>query len=90
LRTDPEVVLLSSRREREDLQQAYSAGADHFLTKPFDTAELIPLLAGIAARVHDQRLAEAGLQHAADKIGPAGVHHRDLADLREKAFRRMG
>ncbi len=40
LRVDPYLIILTSRSSREDLVQALAAGADDYMTKPFDRIEL--------------------------------------------------
>jgi DNA-binding response OmpR family regulator len=38
---DVPVVLLTARRTREDIRRASDAGADHYLTKPFEFDHLV-------------------------------------------------
>jgi two-component system response regulator len=41
------VVLLTSSREQRDLQAAYAAGANSYIVKPGDYAELIAVLGDV-------------------------------------------
>ncbi len=41
------VVMLTALGQRSDRERAVAAGADHFITKPFDEDELLALLRGI-------------------------------------------
>ena len=81
-RVSPYLILLTSKDRREDIVSGLEAGADDYLTKPFDSGEL-------RARVHvGERI--LGLQQAlADPRGRAGAgaHPRQpprgaAADLR--------
>lgn len=40
MRVDPYLIMLTSRSTREDLARALAAGADDYMTKPFDGVEL--------------------------------------------------
>jgi sigma-B regulation protein RsbU (phosphoserine phosphatase) len=40
LRVDPYLIMLTTRNGRDDLVQGLTAGADDFMTKPFDRVEL--------------------------------------------------
>jgi DNA-binding response OmpR family regulator len=76
-------ILLSSRSQKEDLVAGMEAGADDFLTKPFDRDELrVRVRAGerVIKLEHDLREARAALARAADAIdGPLSAVAADLA-----------
>lgn len=48
------VVVLTTSRRTEDVAAAYAAGADAFVVKPGDVAELTRLLAALTARRFEQ------------------------------------
>ena len=74
LHPDPEVIVLTPGKERGELHDAYQAGADYYLAQPLDCDELLPLLAGIAARVEH----EAEVSVAAHKFEPMEAYRHDL------------
>lgn len=41
------VLMLTARGQRQDRDRAARAGADHYMSKPFDTAELLGVLRGL-------------------------------------------
>ncbi len=52
VKADPElsgttIVMLTAMGQESDRQAALEAGADHFLTKPFDDEEVLRILAGV-------------------------------------------
>ena len=54
IKSDPElaathVVMLTAMGQKRDRDRAHDAGADHFVTKPFDEAELLALLRRLTA-----------------------------------------
>ena len=54
IKSDPElaathVVMLTAMGQKRDRDRAHDAGADHFVTKPFDEGELLALLGGLTA-----------------------------------------
>ncbi len=48
---DPYVVMLTSLKEPEHIQAGYAAGADTFISKPFDRNALRSRIAGAATRL---------------------------------------
>jgi two-component system alkaline phosphatase synthesis response regulator PhoP len=54
IKADPDlagthVVMLTAMGQQRDRERAREAGADHFVTKPFDEAELLALLHALTA-----------------------------------------
>jgi len=47
--TGTRVVMLTAMGQKRDRERAAEAGADHFVTKPFDEAELLALLRRLTA-----------------------------------------
>lgn len=47
---DVAVVLLTALGQKTDRERALAAGADHYLSKPFDEEELLTLLRQLTAR----------------------------------------
>lgn len=43
------VLMLTARGQRQDRDRAAQAGADHYMSKPFDTAELLGVLRGLGS-----------------------------------------
>ncbi len=41
------IVMLTAHSQAKDREQAFSSGADHFMTKPFSPVQLIRLVNGI-------------------------------------------
>ena len=54
VKSDPElaathIIMLTAMGQQRDRERALAAGADHFVTKPFDEAELLLLLRRLTA-----------------------------------------
>ena len=65
LRQDPDfihlpIVVLTSESELEDKLGAFEAGADDYLPKPFESAELIVRIASLLRRANALKKAKAG------------------------------
>ncbi len=73
------VLLLTSRSMREDLVEGMEAGADDYLTKPFDQSELqVRLRAGKRiVELHAELLrAREAIQHEASRDSLTGLYNR--------------
>lgn len=81
----PEIIVLTSGQERGELHAAYQAGADYYLVQPLNCDELLPLLAGIAARLEH----EAEMKIAAHKFEPMDAYRHDL-QTRDKNIPKAG
>lgn len=55
---EPPVVMLTARGREADIVKAYRAGADGYVTKPFDVDELAHLTRGVAVATPPERLAQ--------------------------------
>jgi len=60
VKTDPlltgtHVVMLTAMSQKRDRERALAAGADHFVTKPFDETELLSLLRRLTAPQQGER-----------------------------------
>jgi sigma-B regulation protein RsbU (phosphoserine phosphatase) len=74
------IILLTGRSKREDRFNALAAGADDFLTKPVDSAELHARLA-VASRILEN---EDALQRLNVQIQAARQHEGELASAIQK------
>jgi DNA-binding response OmpR family regulator len=78
------VILLTSRSEKEDILEGMDAGADDFVTKPFDQDELrVRLRAGERILSLEQKLlhSEARASRGEEASSRAGEMDAPLADL---------
>jgi len=72
------LIMLTGQSNIESKLQAYSEGVDLYLTKPFDSQELLGIVGALARRIHAQRpgttltgtpLPSAGVEHQASVTG---------------------
>ncbi len=76
------VILLTARQEKQDLVEAMSAGADDFLTKPFDRDELrVRLRAGIRVTELQHTLAQRNAELGDAYAELSRTHQRMTEDL---------
>jgi pilus assembly protein CpaE len=79
LRRDPEflhlpILILTSQSELEDKLNAFEAGADDYLPKPFETAELAVRLTALLRRADALKLAKAGQLESNEPARLIAVH----------------
>jgi pilus assembly protein CpaE len=79
LRRDPDfihlpILILTSQSELEDKLGAFEAGADDYLPKPFEAAELIVRLAALLRRSNALKQAKAGKLEQNDPVRIIAVH----------------
>jgi DNA-binding response OmpR family regulator len=74
LKTQPWVVLLTDKSRPEQINAAYIAGANDFLTKPFNAEDLHFLVSTLAQTISQRDLASRQLIH----IDPLELYRRDL------------
>jgi DNA-binding response OmpR family regulator len=67
---DTPVLMLTARDALEDKLEGFDAGADDYLTKPFELRELDARLAALHKR-HDRRIAPRELRHGPIVYNPA-------------------
>ena len=83
LKTQPYIVLLTEKGHLQQIQAAYTAGANDFLAKPFNPEDLHFLVSAFAQRISRFDLTSRELTH----IDPLELYRRDL--LASKAFSRL-
>lgn len=59
------VIMLTAKAQEDNLVQGLEAGADDYVTKPFNQRELLARVKNILRRIPDARGADAGLKHFA-------------------------
>ncbi|MEO1401142.1 MAG: response regulator [Cyanobacteria bacterium J06635_1] len=89
-------VFLTAKADRANLRQGMNLGADDYLTKPFETREL---LAAIHARLAKQRLVEADksarmqqqetINQALNKTQLQAKETQKLADIKDELLRKI-
>ncbi|HEY1938520.1 MAG TPA: response regulator [Candidatus Angelobacter sp.] len=90
MRTVPYVILITSREEPQDIQAAYEAGADDYLTKPCDLRYLRRRVARVAEKLQSQDLwlenarKESAEQHGIIGLNPLDIYLSDLRLMRRK------
>jgi|SRR5690348_11360762 two-component system, cell cycle response regulator len=86
------VILLTARREREDLLEGLNAGADDYLRKPLDADELqAKIVIGKRILAVQQRLAEAldAERYQARHDSLTGLYnHREILNMLEREIER--
>ncbi len=56
--TTAPVIVLTARKEQEDIIRGLELGADDYLTKPFNNQELLLRIAGVLSRSHRQTMSD--------------------------------
>ncbi|MEM9164457.1 MAG: response regulator, partial [Cyanobacteria bacterium P01_F01_bin.4] len=89
-------VFLTAKADRANLRQGMNLGADDYLTKPFETREL---LAAIQARLAKQQLVEAdrservqqqeAINQALNKTQLQAKETQKLADIKDELLRKI-
>lgn len=86
------IILLTARGTREDKQEAIEAGADDFLVKPLDAAELSTRLR-VAQRILDMKrgleMNAAQLRELHDKVAAQNEQLRMAIEVQEMARKRF-
>ena len=78
-------IFLTSHKEKDMLQKAFSSGADDFITKPFDNDELIWRLNALLRRSKmDEPEVVGKLQH--DKVHKTILYNEDALELSKKEY----
>ncbi len=74
LKTQPYIVLLTEKGRPEQIQAAYTAGANDFLAKPFNAEDLHFLVSTFAQKISGLDRTSRELTH----IDPLELYRRDL------------
>lgn len=75
LKTQPHIILLTEQERPEQIQMAYTAGADDFLVKPFNAEDLHFLVSSFVQKVSRLDIASHQLIH----VDPLELYRRDLS-----------
>ena len=75
------ILMLTAKSSLEDRIEGLNAGADYYLTKPFDARELLACVGALLRRFHT-------LQQDASAHGPERFHHRAQQKRSPAAIRR--
>ncbi len=67
------VLMLTARGRTEDVVEGFAAGADDYVTKPFDLDVLLARLTSLLRRIHWQRSTEAGPENVPLPASPHAV-----------------
>ena len=78
LQTPPYMILITSKEQPEDMQAAYEAGADDYLTRPCDLKYLRRRINTVAGKMEHQETGIAGLS-------PLDIYLSDLRLMRRKS-----
>jgi DNA-binding response OmpR family regulator len=74
LKAQPYIILLTEKSHPEQINAAYLAGANDFLTKPFNAEDLHFLVSTLAQKISQQEVVSHELTH----IDPLELYRRDL------------
>ena len=80
---DTPALFLTSRNRAEDLEKGFGAGADDYVKKPFDLAEL---LIRIKARFRGKEVVRLSPRFALDPVNLAVHCEEEVKQLRAKEF----
>lgn len=58
--SDVPIIMLTARNEKADIVKGLEMGADDYVTKPFDEAELLARIAAVFRRVKSEKVIECG------------------------------
>lgn len=76
LNTQPYIVLLTEKGRPEQIQAAYTAGANDFLAKPFNAEDMHFLVTTLAQKISRLDVTSRELTH----IDPLELYRRDLSE----------
>ena len=72
------IIMLTARGRTEDILQGFAAGADDFVTKPFDLGVLLARLSGVLRRLQWQRPSTLPAPPSDYSLGPLTVSFANL------------
>jgi two-component system OmpR family response regulator len=75
INSDIPIIFLTARSMREDVLEGFKLGGDDYITKPFDSEELLYRIKAVLKRAESNKNNEAHLPHAFD-FGEFSFDHR--------------
>ena len=79
-RAEVPVVLCTVKQHSTDLARAWSLGADGYITKPFQIADLLAEISSVLNRTAEQRAVL--LQHRRERVTELAAQSRELSNRR--------